>query len=82
MINSSSDRTGDHDPHKSETRGRKKAISSEKIQEMKDLLETERVAARALTWEQLGMEVGLNLSTHTIKDAMEKERYHKRLACP
>ena len=44
MANSNSNRTSRHDPNQIEIQGRKKAISLEKIQKMKNLVEIEKIA--------------------------------------
>jgi hypothetical protein len=54
-----------------EKRGRKPAISPEKMKEIDIILWTEGIAGRALTWEQLGTEVGLDVSGRTIQETMK-----------
>ena len=61
--------------------GRRKTIGPDKIREMEQLLETEGLGARAMTWETLGMEVGLEVSPKTIHRAMGTLDYRKCLAC-
>lgn len=56
-------------------------VPEEKIHEMDQLLEEEGLATRGLTWEQLGTEVGLDISGATIKRAMGTLQYKKCLAC-
>ena len=51
----------------SENRGRHRIISLKQIREMERILEEEGMEGRALTWEQLGYEIGLECSGATIK---------------
>ncbi len=74
-------RRRNNDPEHEETRGRKSLISDKDIREMERVLESEGFEARALTWEQLGFEVGLECSGDTIKRAMGTMNYHKCIAC-
>ena len=48
---------------------------------MERILEEEGIEARALTWEQLGEEIGLDCTGRTIKNAMGTMDYHKCIAC-
>ena len=48
---------------------------------MEKILEEDAFNARALTWEQLGYEAGLDISGKTIKRYMGTMGYHKCLAC-
>ena len=64
-----------------ETRGRHSLVTPAKIREMERVLETEGMEARSLTWEQLGFEVGLEVSGRTIERAMGTMDYHKCIAC-
>ena len=57
------------------------AVTAEKLKEMEAILENQGIEARCLTWEQLGMEVGLNVSGCTIKSALETLKYRKCIAC-
>jgi hypothetical protein len=50
-ILASNARTLKNDKILQETRGRKRLISSDKLQEMEKILQTEEFEARALTWE-------------------------------
>ena len=65
----------------SEVRGRHKIVTPKLIREMERLLEEEGMEARALTWEQLGFEVGLDCSGKTIQRIMGTMDYHKCIAC-
>jgi hypothetical protein len=56
-------------------------ITLQKLREMEEILENEGIAARGLTWEQLGTEVGLNVCGRTIKRALGTMEYHKCIAC-
>ncbi|PQE31529.1 hmg box protein [Rutstroemia sp. NJR-2017a WRK4] len=58
-----------------------RVIPPEKIREMEILLEEEGIEGRALTWEQLGTEVGLDVDRKTVQDAMGTMEYHKCVAC-
>ena len=51
------------------------------LESMVQLLKMEGFEARALTWAQLGMEVGLDCSDRTIQRAMETLNYRKCVAC-
>ena len=64
-----------------DAQGRPKLISDDKLEEMEQILETEGIAGRALTWEQLGFEVGLEVSGRTIQQALGTMDYHKCIAC-
>jgi len=77
----SSSRRRHNDPDEEETRGRKGLITAKHIREMEKVLEEEGFEARALTWEQLGYEVGLDCSGDTVKRAMGTMNYHKCIAC-
>lgn len=48
---------------------------------MERIIETEGIAGRALTWEQLGMEAGVEACGRTIKTTMGTLDYKKCLAC-
>ena len=48
---------------------------------MEHILENEGVNGRALTWEQLGMEAGVEASGRTIQRMMGTMDYHKCIAC-
>ena len=48
---------------------------------MERILETEGIEARALTWEQLDYEVGLDCSGRTVQRAMGTMDYHKCVSC-
>lgn len=65
----------------SENRGRHSLVTPEKIHEMEKIIQEEGFEARALTWEQLGYEVGLEFSGRTIQKAMGTMNYHKCVAC-
>ena len=45
------------------------------------ILENEGLEGRGLTWEQLGMDVGIEATKLTIKNTMGSLDYHKCLAC-
>ena len=59
LHNDSSSHRLHNDPNRKETRGRPRVISAEKLREMERILQEEGIEARAMTWEQLGYEVGL-----------------------
>lgn len=63
------------------TRGRKSIITSDQIREMEHILETEGIAARSMTWEQLGQEVGVDVCGKTIQRTMGAKDYRKCIAC-
>jgi|SRR5450432_2893682 hypothetical protein len=48
---------------------------------MEQILENEGIEARGLTWQQLGTEVGLDVSGRTVKRALGAMAYHKCIAC-
>jgi hypothetical protein len=60
---------------------RPKAITFEKIKEMESILEKEGFEGKVLTWEQIAMEVGLDLSWRTVKRTLGTMDYHKCIAC-
>lgn len=64
-----------------ETRGHPTKITPKDIREMERILEEEGIEARALTWEQLGYEIGLEVSGRTIQRAMGIMDFHKCIAC-
>ena len=70
-----------NDPFTEEARGRKPLISSYYIREMERILQEEGISARALTWQQLGYEVGLECSGRTIKRTLGSMNYRKCIAC-
>jgi transposase len=74
-------RTLHNDNSLEESRGRKSLISKDKLKEMEYILETEGIAARAMTWQQLGLEVGLDVSGRTIQRALGSLEYSKCIAC-
>ena len=61
---------------------RKPAITSEQLDQMDRLLADEGWDARALTWEQLGNAIGLEVTAQTLRKAMGTMAYHKCIACP
>lgn len=62
-------------------RGPSRQISIQKIREMEEILENEGIEGRGYTWEQLGTEVGLEVSGRTVKRALQSLEYHKCVAC-
>lgn len=48
---------------------------------MEQIIETERIAGRALAWEQLGLEAGVEACPKTIKNTMGTLDYRKCIAC-
>jgi hypothetical protein len=56
-------------------------ITPQKLREMEEILENEGIEARGLTWEQLGTEVGLDVSGRTIRRVLRTLDYHKCVAC-
>lgn len=55
--------------------------SADKIREMERILQKEGIEERAMTWEQLGYEVGLECTGQTVKNAMGSLNYRKSIAC-
>ncbi|KAI9790930.1 MAG: hypothetical protein M1816_004691 [Peltula sp. TS41687] len=45
----------------------KKVITKDQIRETEKILETDGLAGRALTWEQLGLEAGVDASGRTVQ---------------
>ena len=78
---SSSSRRLVGDENREKTRDRKSLINPLKIREMQRLLKKEGIEARALTWQQLGYEVGLNCSGRTVQRIMKIMDYHKCISC-
>jgi hypothetical protein len=81
LVHASNSRRLHDDPTKEETRGRKSVVTPKHIREMEKILEEEGIEARALTWAQLGYEVGLECHGDTVKRAMGTMDYHKCIAC-
>lgn len=81
LRNDSSSRRLHNDPNQKETRGRPRVIIAEKLREMERILQEEGIEARALTWELLGYEVGLECTGETVKNAMGSMQYRKCIAC-
>lgn len=81
LRNDSSSRRLHNNPDQEETRGRRRLISAEKVREMERILQEEGIEARAMTWEQLGYEVGLECTGQTVKNAMGCMNYRKCIAC-
>lgn len=53
-----------------EKRGRPSKVTPKDIRAMEKILEEDGFCTRALTWEQLGYEAGLDVSWRTIQRAM------------
>lgn len=68
-------------PHKIAKRGRPSILSPTDIHTMEQILESHEFESRALTWEQLGYEAGLDVAGRTIQRAMGTMDYHKCIAC-
>jgi hypothetical protein len=63
-----------------EQRGRKRAVSEEKLDEMEKAIEGS-LEIRALPWSVLGAHVSLQLCKETIRTAMATRGYSKYTAC-
>ena len=50
-----------------ESLGRHKIIPKKKLKEMEQIIEIEGIAGRSLTWESLGIEIGIEASGKTIR---------------
>lgn len=74
-------RTSPSDSPKQETRGRKHKITPEQIRQMEQVLETESMKGRTLTWKQMGTEAGVEGCTRTIKNAIGSMDYYQCVAC-
>lgn len=59
LCNDLSSRRLRNDPNQKESRGRLCVINAEKLREMERILQEEGIESRAMTWELLGYEVGL-----------------------
>ena len=81
IASSGQSRLHHNDPTTIEARGHPTVITQEQIREMEQVLETEGLYAWALTWQQLGTEVGIDASWRTIQRAMGSKDYHKCVAC-
>ena len=81
ICNASSSRRSTHNPKIQETRGRSRKITPKDIRQMERILEEDGIYSRALTWEQLGYEAGLDVSGRTIQRSMGTMDYHKCIAC-
>ncbi len=53
ILTESSARRRHNKPDKPETRGRKSIVTPEQLREMEQILETEGLEGRGLTWQQL-----------------------------
>ena len=80
-LNQESSRRHHNKPDLPETRGRKAIVTPQKICGMERIIEEEGFEARALTWAELGYEVGLECSGRIIQIAMGTMDYHKCVAC-
>ena len=80
-ITYDSSRRKSHNPDWEETRGRPSKISLEDIRTMEQILESDRVETRGLSWQQLGYEAGLDIHGDTVRAAMGTMDYHKYIAC-
>ncbi len=69
-------RRSDSGPHKDTQRGRPLTVSPKDIRNMEQILESHEFESKALTWEQLGYEAGLDLSGRTIHRVMGTMDYH------
>ena len=79
-ANQTSRRAGYH-PNREQKRGRKPLISQSDIYNMERILESDRIETRAMTWEHLAYESGLDVSGHTVQRIMGTLDYHKYIAC-
>ena len=70
-----------NDLNREETRGRPRIISANKVREMERILQEEGIEASAMTWQQLGFEVGLECTGETVKKALGLMDYRKCVAC-
>ena len=70
-----------HNRQNEDPRGPRNQVPQDKIIEMDEILQTEGIEARSLTWGQLGTTVGLNLSGRTIQRAMGLLNWAKCIAC-
>ena len=77
-----SDRTHHNQLDVKEQRGRPRKITPTEIHEMERYIEESDAIGRAVSWETLGYEVGLeDVSARTIQRAMGRLDYHKCVAC-
>lgn len=81
ICDATSSRRGANNPKIEDKRGKKSLVSPKEVREMEKILEEDGFNARALTWEQLGQEAGLDVSGRTIQRHMGTMEYHKCLAC-
>ncbi len=81
LRNGSSSRRLHNNPDQEETRGRPRLISAKKLREMERILQEEDIEARAMAWEQLGYEVGLECTGQTVKNAMGCMNFRSCIAC-
>ena len=75
-----------HNPEYKKTRGRPLKIPDKQVRIIKLILETQDddhpVEIKAITWEQLGYEAGLeDVSRRAIKRRISTMNYHKCIAC-
>lgn len=81
LHQNNSNRRHHNNAHKEETRGREQIVTKDQIKEMEQVLEHEGLAGRALTWEQLGLEAGVEACGWTIQRTMGTLIYYKCVAC-
>ncbi len=81
ICDASSSRRSSNNPKSQEKRGRKSKISAKEVRQMELILQEDGFYSRALTWEQLGYEAGLNISGRTVQRHMGTMDYHKCIAC-
>ncbi|KAI9887862.1 MAG: hypothetical protein M1823_000384, partial [Watsoniomyces obsoletus] len=81
IVADTSARRHHNKPNQRETRGRKPIVTPEQMKEMEEILEKTGIEGRALTWQQLGIEAGVDACGDTIKSAMGTMGYRKCIAC-
>ena len=79
ILNDTTSRTH-HNQDDNETRGRKRKLTGAPVQEADAILSEAAlgIEGKSLTWEQLGTEVGADVSSHTMKDTMHEALDYKK----
>ena len=74
-------RRSGHNMDQKETQGRPPILGAIDIRKMERIIEDCDAEGRSMTWDTLGYEAELDVSTRTIRRAMGTLDYHKCIAC-
>ncbi len=81
ICQDTSSRRSIHNLKRDNNRGKNTKVSAKDIRQMELILQEDGFCSRALTWEQLGYEAGLDVSGRTIQRRMGTMDYYKCIAC-